>query len=467
MTTPSPVSSSGSSPVAGLSRRRFLAAGAAGVAVPFLLRGPLAGAATGSPKAFGFPPTDLTSKVTRPMTFPVAGEVTWTDTYGACRDGCSRQHEGQDLMGTKLEPLVACVDGTVAALHHASDGNYLYLEDKDGWYYGYLHINNDDPGTDDGKNPLKWAFAPGLAEGSTVTAGQFIAYLGDSGNAEDAGAHCHFEVRRPASGGVWHSQAVNPKYSLQAATPAPAVTPGSPATQATPTPHAALSATGPFVPWATAAGLVSQQYQDFLGRPPTPEALALYQGILETKQHTPAWFVQSLLDSDENQRGAGALARLYRAYFRRDADTSGFTYWLTKVRAKSATISAVSDSFARSPEFVRTFGLLTDSTFVSTVYQSVLGRDADRNGLDYWVGQLQSRAVTRGQVMLAFSESSENRAALAARTRVILLYGQMLQKIPAASIVQGHLRDIQSGATTTQKLIDQIRLSHDYGARFA
>src|SRR5699024_7589639 len=119
-------------------------------------------------RAFGFPDPDLTSKITRDITFPVEGPVTWTDTFGACRDGCSRPHEGQDLMGTKLQRLIACVDGTVVGFKYDTAGNYLYLEDADGYYYGYLHINNDTPGTDDGKNPRQWAFAPGIDLGSVV-----------------------------------------------------------------------------------------------------------------------------------------------------------------------------------------------------------------------------------------------------------------------------------------------------------
>ena len=232
-----------SRPPLGLNRRRFIVGGAIGASAPLLLRGPMASAVAGSggsgadARAFGFPPADMTSKVVRPIVFPVEGNVTWSDTYGACRSGCSRAHEGQDLMGKKLQKLVACVDGKVVSLRHESGGNSLYIEDADGWYYAYLHINNDTPDTDDGKNPIKWAFAEGLEEGDTVTQGQHVAYLGDSGNAESSGAHCHFEIRRPSARGVWSAQAVNPKPSLDAAQPLSV---------------AAFASTGPYLPFAKA-----------------------------------------------------------------------------------------------------------------------------------------------------------------------------------------------------------------------
>jgi hypothetical protein len=91
-------------------------------------------------------------------------------------------------------------------------GNWLTIEDEDGWQYEYGHINNDSPGTDDGANPARWRFAEGLEIGSEVRRGEFVAYMGDSGNAEATPPHLHFEIRRP------DGAAINPKQSLDAAT---------------------------------------------------------------------------------------------------------------------------------------------------------------------------------------------------------------------------------------------------------
>ena len=46
----------------------------------------------------------------------------------------------------------------------------------------------------------------------------------------------------------------------------------------------------------------------------------------------------------------------------------------------------------------------------SEVYKNVLGRDADFGGLNYWLGQLNSGAETRYEVLLDFAESAENKA---------------------------------------------------------
>ena len=155
---------------------------------------------------------NVTPVVIRPLRFPVDGDVSFVDTFGAPRSG-GRTHQGIDLMGAKMTPLVAAAEGTVTSLRHDSSGlsgNSLTITDAEGWRYVYIHINNDTPGTDDGANLFQHAFVAGLARGSKVTAGQRIAYLGDSGNAENTGAHLHFELHDPTG------KVVNPYASLLA-----------------------------------------------------------------------------------------------------------------------------------------------------------------------------------------------------------------------------------------------------------
>jgi murein DD-endopeptidase MepM/ murein hydrolase activator NlpD len=153
-----------------------------------------------------------------PLVFPVLGGATYRDTFLACRGtGCSRRHLGQDLMAPKLRPLVATFDGTVTYLTReraVGQGNYLSIRSDDGWTCNYLHVNNDRPGRDDGAGTGAWAFAPGLRVGARVFAGQHVAWVGDSGNAESTAPHCHFELRR---GDAWAGTVYNPKPSLDRA----------------------------------------------------------------------------------------------------------------------------------------------------------------------------------------------------------------------------------------------------------
>jgi hypothetical protein len=147
------------------------------------------------------PPTPPQDWPVRPLTFPVAGPVTYYDDWGACRGGpaCPRRHIGNDLIGQRLQPLIAAADGVVThlVLDHPTAGWGLVITDADGWEYRYYHVNNDSPGTDDGSDPPQWRLAPGIIEGTAVKAGQLVAYLGDSGNSELSVPHLHFEIHLP------------------------------------------------------------------------------------------------------------------------------------------------------------------------------------------------------------------------------------------------------------------------------
>jgi murein DD-endopeptidase MepM/ murein hydrolase activator NlpD len=150
----------------------------------------------------------------RPIVFPAAGPVSYWDGWGDFRgDIPGNFHIGVDIMGSKLQPLVAATNGTITHIvqNHVTAGWGLVIKDDEGWDYRYYHMNNDTPGTDDKSNPLGWRFAPGVEEGSRVVAGQLIGYMGDSGDSEDA-THVHFEIHRPGAG----AEAVNPFPSVRA-----------------------------------------------------------------------------------------------------------------------------------------------------------------------------------------------------------------------------------------------------------
>jgi len=120
--------------------------------------------------------------------------VRFSDTWGAPRSG-GRRHEGTDIMSPKWTRVVAINDGIVERLGwNDISGWNITISHVNGWTSHYFHLNNDTPGTDDGQAGPEGAFAPGLEVGSFVEAGEIIAFVGDSGNAEGTGSHTHFEL---------------------------------------------------------------------------------------------------------------------------------------------------------------------------------------------------------------------------------------------------------------------------------
>ncbi|MGA7229190.1 MAG: M23 family metallopeptidase [Acidimicrobiia bacterium] len=144
-----------------------------------------------------------------PLRFPQETQVTqFTSTFGARRSG-GRRHEGNDLMAPKMTQVFAAAAGTITVVgtSHLA-GRYIEIDHGGGWTTRYIHLNNDNPGTDDGKASWSLTVAPGLVEGSRVEAGQLIAWVGDSGNAEGTGSHTHFEL-------AYEGRAIDPFPYLQ------------------------------------------------------------------------------------------------------------------------------------------------------------------------------------------------------------------------------------------------------------
>jgi hypothetical protein len=117
--------------------------------------------------------------------------------------------------------------------------------------------------------------------------------------------------------------------------------------------------------------------------------------------------VWRVLDSSTH-RLVGAVDRLYSAYFLREADGMGFAYWIG-LRIDGVPLGAISDNFAASEEFRARYGRLDDEGFVHRVYANVLGRAPDPGGAAHWTDLLERGVITRGQLMVGFSQSTEFR----------------------------------------------------------
>jgi murein DD-endopeptidase MepM/ murein hydrolase activator NlpD len=163
--------------------------------------------------------------------FPVAGEVEFIDSWGYPRmmgTASAHWHQGTDIFATYGTPLIASENGVLDRIGVGSlGGNKLWVKGESGTEYYYAHLA---------------AFAPGIANGQRVRAGELIGYVGDTGNARGTSPHLHFEIH---PGGVGP---VNPYPLLKAAygarPVAPAVVPTTVPPPAPPAPAAPAGAGG-------------------------------------------------------------------------------------------------------------------------------------------------------------------------------------------------------------------------------
>ncbi len=162
------------------------------------------GLAVGSAAAFAAP------TVPDHIIFPVVGKVAYIDDFGAPRPG--GPHQGNDILAAKKSPAVAAEAGKVKYWTTSSSaGCMLYLYGESGTTYLYIHLNNDLTMRNDNRGKCVKGTAYAVKNGAKVSAGQQIAYVGDSGDADGGSPHLHFEVH-PGGG-----KAVSPYPYLQKA----------------------------------------------------------------------------------------------------------------------------------------------------------------------------------------------------------------------------------------------------------
>ena len=144
------------------------------------------------------------------IVFPLIGDYPYTMNFGDPRVNGS--HQGIDIERVPWRtPVVAAEAGKIKWwTTSARAGCMLYLYGKSGTTYLYIHLNNDLTERSEDRGGCKLDVAYAVADGAKVTAGEQIAWNGDSGDAE-GNHHLHFEVH-PDDGGD-----VNPFPYLNAA----------------------------------------------------------------------------------------------------------------------------------------------------------------------------------------------------------------------------------------------------------
>lgn len=129
--------------------------------------------------------------------------------------------------------------------------------------------------------------------------------------------------------------------------------------------------------------------------------------------------VEKIMFSDQwvttDISGTNAQAyRIYQAAFDRIPDLPGLGYWMSEM-ARGMNVVEVAARFIDSNEFRQLYGSNpSPSTFITRLYQNVLDRTPDGEGLAWWTNQMQTNPEkTSYKVLADFSESPENQANVA------------------------------------------------------
>lgn len=140
--------------------------------------------------------------------FPVAGRANYTHDWWFPRFGPGwRLHMGTDVFAAMGTPVRAPSDGTVRITNGGLGGLAVYVVEPNGTFWYLAHLSG---------------LAEGLTQGTPVTVGQVVGFVGDSGNARGGSPHLHAEYH-PGGGGAVDPKAILDQFLADAVAGAPAL----------------------------------------------------------------------------------------------------------------------------------------------------------------------------------------------------------------------------------------------------
>lgn len=217
-------------------------------------------------------------------------------------------------------------------------------------------------------------------------------------------------------------------------------------------------------PLASTSAFVTQQFQDVLGRAPSAGELSGWSARIAAGAAHPAQLVASLVELDEFAAKRAPVVRLYWAFFLRKPDPSGLQYWISKYQG-GASLASIAQKFAQSSEFKTRYGTLTNGQYVTQVYLNVFERQPDAGGLAFWTGKLDRKEISRGQVLVNFSESSEGKRRLAPQVHLLLVPLAMLRTVPTNGFFAAGMVVFDAGEDEAAWVAQQVIVGDAYEAR--
>lgn len=98
---------------------------------------------------------------------------------------------------------------------------------------------------------------------------------------------------------------------------------------------------------------------------------------------------------------------LYNMAFNRDADNLGLKFWIDASQQGQLTPTAIVNNFMQSTEYINIYGSsMSNSDFVTKLYQNTFGRLPDPAGQAYWVDQLNA-GLAKDKMIVSIVESTE------------------------------------------------------------
>ncbi len=160
-------------------------------------------------------------------------------------------------------------------------------------------------------------------------------------------------------------------------------------------------------------------YQDLLLREPDAPGLAFWREELESGRQTLADIADAFLSSAEYRVEVKPILAMYEEVLLRPADIDGLSYWVNELR-EGSSLEAIRGAIQNSEEATTQVATLSGGAWLEQAYDTLLGREADVEGEAYWLAQLADGA-SRSEVVTAIRSSKESQAQETGRSLKALL----------------------------------------------
>ena len=174
------------------------------------------------------------------------------------------------------------------------------------------------------------------------------------------------------------------------------------------------------------AGYVGMLYETFLNRQPDMEGIEYWTGLLDNGVSREYVFKKSV-ESEEYEALCSAsgivrgyiiltepgnqnaeltmfICSLYREILGRDAEKEGLNYYAGEILAKRMTLVEASKNFIFSPEFENR--KVPDTEYVKILYRAFMDREFDQPGLDFHMKRMED-GTSRAEILDGFAYSPE------------------------------------------------------------
>jgi hypothetical protein len=189
------------------------------------------------------------------------------------------------------------------------------------------------------------------------------------------------------------------------------------------------------------ASLVDKLYQQVLHRSAEDSGLIYWTSQLDAGQQLDV-VATGIFNSTE--RLNPLVTQFYEQFLGRNTDPGGLAYWVSDWQTKGDPRDVVENILASQEFFDDSSD--TNTGYITLLYQRVLQRPAESDGLTYWLGLMSPpTSETRLQIASQFYDTHEKHVDL-----VDFLFGEYFQGVTPLPNATPYVTDLDQGQTETQ-----------------